>query len=713
MKKLVVRVTLRIILVATIAVAVIGGSVEAWAERRVALVVGNATYKATPPLANPRNDAEDVSNVLKTLGFEVVTTINANKRDMDFALQKFARLATDADSALFFYAGHAMQFQGRNFLLPTDAELEDEISVRYQTVGMEDVRAALDRANGVKIMILDACRNNPIATSLQQRISGQSRAAAATTRGLARVDKTQGMVVAYATAADDVAQDGTGRNSPFTTALLKRLQEPGLEIEQMFRRVAADVNTQTGGKQRPETTISLLSDYFLNQSDRLAWDSIKDRDDLPALRDFITKYPSSPLAIIARNRLDLLERFAREREKEEADRRARDDEQRRKVAEAEAQRRLAEAEAQRKREADAEVARKLAETEAKRKQAEAEAQQRREAEAEAKRKLAEAEAQRKREADAETQRKQAEAAAEAQRKLADAETKRKLAEAEAQQRREAEAEAKRKLAEAEAQRKREAEAEAQRKQIEAAAEAQRKREAEAEGKRQLAEADAQRKQAEADTQRKREEERLAVLDLQRQDERRRIEDTCRREEAKLSDLKAAGAEARDQLVKFQTEVECKALRPFIATAIEALPVPRINLPDQIREAQVQLKRLGCFPGGPDGSLALTDKTRKAVREFWEKTNRPFVDVSITDDLIDEFKRQQEDVCSPKKPPSPSAPVANNHPTPPHQTKPHFTAPPEPRTARVPPLPAAPAAPSPRPTATSTASKPPTALGTGF
>jgi uncharacterized caspase-like protein len=122
------------------------------------------------------------------------------------------------------------------------------------------------------------------------------------------------MVVAYATAPDDVAQDGAGRNSPFTAALLKRLQEPGLEIEMMFRRVAYDVNLQTGGRQRPETTISLLSEYYLNQSDRIVWDRIKDRDDLEALREFIRKYPSSPLAIFARNRLDLLERYAKERE---------------------------------------------------------------------------------------------------------------------------------------------------------------------------------------------------------------------------------------------------------------------------------------------------------------------------------------------------------------------------------------------------------------
>src|SRR4029077_6102635 len=111
-------------------------------------------------------------------------------------------------------------------------------------------------------------------------------------RGLARVDKTQGMVVAYSTAADDVAMDGNGRNSPYTTALIKRLQEPGLEVEIMFRRIAADVNTQTAGKQRPETYTSLLNEYYLNQTDRMAWDSVKDANNPATVRDFISRFPS-------------------------------------------------------------------------------------------------------------------------------------------------------------------------------------------------------------------------------------------------------------------------------------------------------------------------------------------------------------------------------------------------------------------------------------
>ena len=236
----------------------------------------------------------------------MVQAIDANKRDIDLSMAKFARLATDSDAALFYYAGHALQYQGRNYLMPVDAEVEDEVSLRYQMMPIDDVRAALDRASGVKVMILDACRNNPVVETLRRKAGGETRASGGV-RGLAKIDKTQGTVIAYSTAADEVAADGQGRNSPFTTALLKRLKEPGLEIEQLFRRVAADVNTATGGRQRPETYVSLLSDYYLNQTDRIAFDSIKDSADPAALRDFINRFPTSSYASDARYRIQRIE----------------------------------------------------------------------------------------------------------------------------------------------------------------------------------------------------------------------------------------------------------------------------------------------------------------------------------------------------------------------------------------------------------------------
>jgi len=290
---------------------------DAKADRRVALVVGNSHYSnASLFLANPKNDAEDVAAALRGIGFEVIQAIDANKRDLDLNMAKFARLATDADAALFYYAGHAVQYQGRNFLMPTDAEVEDEISFRYQMTPLDDVRAALDRGDGVKIVILDACRNNPIVNALRRKKSGDSRSIDAVRGGLAKIDKAQGMVVAYSTAADEVAADGDGRNSPFTSAFLKRLKEPGLEVEQLFRRVAADVNAQTGGRQRPETYVSLLSNYYLNQTDRIAFDKIKDSPDPAPLQDFVAKFPTSSYVAEAQSRIQKIEAVVRERQQQ-------------------------------------------------------------------------------------------------------------------------------------------------------------------------------------------------------------------------------------------------------------------------------------------------------------------------------------------------------------------------------------------------------------
>jgi hypothetical protein len=282
------------------------------AERRVALLVGNAQYK-NPNLVlhNPKNDAEDVAKVLRLLGFDVIIKVDAGKRDLDLAMAQFARLATDADAALFYFAGHALQYQGRNYLMPTDAELEDDISLRYQMVMLDDVRATLEHTDGVKIMILDACRNNPVIDRFKRRMVGASRGFGIV-RGLARIDKTQGIVVAYATAADEVAADGAGRNSPFTAALLKRLQEPGLEIGSMFRRIASDVNAQTNGHQRPEIYISLINEFYLNYKDKAVWEQIKDSTDPAAFRDFVDRFPASPRASDAEYRLQMLERLAGE-----------------------------------------------------------------------------------------------------------------------------------------------------------------------------------------------------------------------------------------------------------------------------------------------------------------------------------------------------------------------------------------------------------------
>jgi hypothetical protein len=282
----------------------------ALAERRVALVIGNAHYKKINRLENPVNDAPDITEALRKVGFEVILKTDTDKGGFDRALSEFARKAAGSDAALFYYAGHGIQYQKQNYLLPVDIEVEDYNDVEFQAVNVTRVMTALERTSGVKIIILDACRDNP----LDRMLSQSSRSAYGATRGLARLDRTEGLVIAYATAPDQVAQDGSGRNSPFTEALIRRLAEPGLEIATLFRRVTQDVYERTNGRQRPEVSISLLRDYFLNlgESDGIVWGRIRDSADPAEFRTFMAKYPNSPFAREAQYRLDLFDRIRRE-----------------------------------------------------------------------------------------------------------------------------------------------------------------------------------------------------------------------------------------------------------------------------------------------------------------------------------------------------------------------------------------------------------------
>jgi uncharacterized caspase-like protein len=250
-----------ILLVLLILLAVVAASVPACAEKRVALVVGNAAYQYSARLANPTNDADDMTAALRKVGFEVIAVKDANKRSLEMAMANFGRQAQDADAALVYYAGHGIQYQGLNYLIPVDARLEDEYSINYELTRIDDVLFALSKARGVKILILDACRNNPLAERMSSRGGNRDFAQ---TRGLARIEAPRGMLVAFATQSDQVAVDGVGRNSSFTGALLKEIEEPGIEIATLFRRVAIDVNRSTGGRQLPELSISMAGEFYLN-----------------------------------------------------------------------------------------------------------------------------------------------------------------------------------------------------------------------------------------------------------------------------------------------------------------------------------------------------------------------------------------------------------------------------------------------------------------
>ena len=197
----------------------------AHAEKRVALVIGNSAYRNAPALMNPKNDAQDIGKSLRELGFSTIVATDLDRAGMDDVLDRFSRTVGGAEIALVYYSGHGMQFAGKNFLLPVDARLVNADDVnRFRLVPLDDVFDVLQGAPGARIIILDACRNNPVEDDLKRRMAsmpGVNRDAFLT-RGLSRV-AANGLIVAYATQANDVASDGVARNSPFAQALLHNM----------------------------------------------------------------------------------------------------------------------------------------------------------------------------------------------------------------------------------------------------------------------------------------------------------------------------------------------------------------------------------------------------------------------------------------------------------------------------------------------------------
>ena len=230
------------------------------AASRVALVVGNSDYAHIGRLPNPANDAADVGAALRRLGFEVTVARDAGRTALNEALRAFTRRSQDADVALVFYAGHGMEMDGVNYLLPVDARLERDTDVRYETVELDDVLASTSGA-GLRLVILDACRNNPLARSMRRtvRTRNVSNGSLGDLNEDLLGDET---LVAYSAAAGTTADDGEGPNSPYASALLAHLEDP-VDIGVMFRRVRARVLDATNERQRPHEYSSLLREHYL------------------------------------------------------------------------------------------------------------------------------------------------------------------------------------------------------------------------------------------------------------------------------------------------------------------------------------------------------------------------------------------------------------------------------------------------------------------
>jgi hypothetical protein len=227
--------------------------------KRVALVVGNSDYQHGTKLRNAVNDANDIAKTLRELNFEVILLTNANLRSMDQSLERFYRELQQGAVGLFYYAGHGIQVNGENYLIPVDARLARESEVNYETLPLGKLLAVMEESgNGIKIVILDACRDNPF---------GRSWTRSSNNTGLAAIQNSAtGTFIAYATGPGNVAQDGSGRNGTFTEALLKNLKNPNQNVEDMFKQVRIDVANKTKNAQVPWTTSSLIGDFYFSTS---------------------------------------------------------------------------------------------------------------------------------------------------------------------------------------------------------------------------------------------------------------------------------------------------------------------------------------------------------------------------------------------------------------------------------------------------------------
>lgn len=562
--------------VAIVAAVVLALSPDtAFASKRVALVIGNSAYQNVAKLPNPSKDANAVGQMFKKAGFDTVITAH-DQGNLEFkrTMRKFEDAAHDAEIVVVFYAGHGIEIGGTNFLIPVDAKLATDRDARDEAIPMDRLIELVEQGSPKKLrlIILDACRDNPFAKTMKRQRYAALRSSGLAT-GLGAADPTAShTLIAYASKAGSTAEDGEGENSPFTTALLKSLTVPGLDIRLAFGRVRDEVMKLTNQKQEPFVygslggdNISLVpaavdvvkeidpakikADYDLvaqvgtkrafeifignyktgfyvdlareqlseltklaalepttapsarpSSEEQRAWSRLEATNDAAAIQKFIDRYPNSPLAITAKNRLTVLERSAKERE----------------------------------------IAAQRAEEE-----------------------------------------RRAKAAADAER-----------------QRVQREAEAKR---------------------------------AEDERRLKIAKSEREREELQAKLKREEEDRRAKLADVERrhtelQAQIKRLEDDRR---AKQAEAERQKSQDRQQHASLQSPDD----KP---------PAQVSNTPAQIKSAQAELSRIGCFSGAADG--AYNDATKIAVRRYLLQQRRPASDIAITDDVVSELGSHKSRVC---------------------------------------------------------------------
>jgi uncharacterized caspase-like protein len=236
--------------------------ITASAAARVAFVVGNSSYENAPPLSNPTNDARLVSRALKDLGFEVESHSNLSRWKIAAELSDFLDKTKDAELTLFYFAGHGMQFEGRNYLLGTDAQLQSELDIQAEALELGQITRLLRRNSRAALIFIDACRDNPVATDFYRRTLPATRSTGL--QGLAEpTERFDGAMVTFSSSPGQVAYDGRGAYSPFAESLAKHLPSPNTEILTLMKRVIGDVRTATGGRQVPMVSNDLSREIYL------------------------------------------------------------------------------------------------------------------------------------------------------------------------------------------------------------------------------------------------------------------------------------------------------------------------------------------------------------------------------------------------------------------------------------------------------------------
>jgi uncharacterized caspase-like protein len=307
----------------------------AFADKRVAFVVGNAAYRNVPQLPNPAIDAKAIAAVLRNVGFEVVEGTNLSRDKMTDKLLEFGKKAEGADVAVFFYAGHGIAVNNVNYLLPIDADLKSEMDVKLGAAINVDLTLEQTMADAkVKLVFLDACRDNPFAARIR---SARATRSVSVNSGLAEMKSGEGTLIAFATGPGQTALDGdVGNHSPFTRALISNIARPGVEIQQAMTKVRAQVNEETNKNQLPWGHTNLIGEVYLNPQAASAdapaasaeapaattvasvatpatamevefWRSVKDSNKPEELNAYLTSYPNGAFKALALGRIAKLQ----------------------------------------------------------------------------------------------------------------------------------------------------------------------------------------------------------------------------------------------------------------------------------------------------------------------------------------------------------------------------------------------------------------------